>query len=400
MLWHAVVGGSKRPEVALHNGDRVASYVITAFLGEGGMGKVFLARSEPEGRIVALKILSSELAVDDVYRRRFLHEARAAREVQHKYLVPIFDAGEADGFQYMAMRYMPGGSLADLLKSTPPFDTLLRFVAQIAAGLDALHQHGIVHRDIKPLNILLDGAGDAAITDFGLARGYAYTVLTRMGQVMGTVDYLAPELIKGRPATSASDIYALGCLVFECVAGLPPFAGRSIFEIGLAHVQEAPPDPCAGRSDLPDELAWAVLQALQKDPGQRPRTATAYAHMLAVAGRVSRKGQMLEGTQLVVISGPLTGQSFEVTASLVMGRENADLSLPDLEVSRRHALIRRVVGGIEIQDLGSSNGTYVNGKRIEEPTMLVRGDLIQVGQIHLQVEAGEASRDRTTIAAP
>jgi pSer/pThr/pTyr-binding forkhead associated (FHA) protein len=109
---------------------------------------------------------------------------------------------------------------------------------------------------------------------------------------------------------------------------------------------------------------------------------------------------MLEGTQLVVISGPLTGQSFEVTASLVMGRENADLSLPDLEVSRRHALIRRVVGGIEIQDLGSSNGTYVNGKRIEEPTMLVRGDLIQVGQIHLQVEAGEASRDRTTIAAP
>src|SRR5207302_11489066 len=142
----------------------VASYVITAFLGEGGMGKVFLARSEPDGRTVALKILSSELAVDDVYRRRFLHETRAAREVQHKYLVPIFDAGEADGFQYMAMRYMPGGSLAELLKTTPPFDTLLPFVAKIAARLDALHQHGLVHRDINPLNILPDRARPAAIT--------------------------------------------------------------------------------------------------------------------------------------------------------------------------------------------------------------------------------------------
>jgi serine/threonine-protein kinase len=292
MLLHAVGWQSKRPEVVLDNGDQVASYVIEATLGEGGMGKVFRARSQPDGRTVALKILKSELAGDDIYRRRFLHEVRAAREVQHKHLVPIFDAGEADGCQYLAMRYMPGGSLADRVKVSPlTVDTLLRFVAQIASGLDALHNHGIVHRDMKPSNVLLDQADDAALTDFGLARGRAYTVLTRQGQVIGTLDYLAPELIRGRAASPASDIYALGCLVFECVSGSPPFASKGMFEVGLAHLQEPPPDPRAKRTDLPDELAWAVLQALEKDPDRRPHTAMAYAHMLMIAGQDSRRGK-------------------------------------------------------------------------------------------------------------
>jgi serine/threonine protein kinase len=388
MLLHAVAGGSKRPEVVLNTGDRVASYIIEATLGEGGMGKVFRARSEPDGRIVALKVLKGELADDDVYRRRFLHEARAAREVQHRHLVPVLDAGEENGCSYLAMLYLPGGSLAERLKTNPPFDTLLRLAAQIATGLDALHHHGIVHRDIKPSNILLDQNDDAAITDFGLARGYAYTVLTRLGQVMGTVDYLAPELIRGQPASPASDIYALGCLFFECVSGSPPFAGKSVYEVGLAHVQDPPPDPCAKRTDLPEELAWAVLQALEKDPDKRPRTATAYVRMLVIASQKSRRPQVDLTIRLVVSSGPLSGQSVEVAADLVVGRHNADINLPDLEVSRRHALIRPVAGGIEIEDLGSSNGTYVNGRRIGKSTVVAPGDRIQLGQSHLRIEIG------------
>jgi serine/threonine protein kinase len=268
-------------------------------------------------------------------------------------------------------------------------DTLLRLVMQIASGLDALHNRGILHRDIKPSNILLNETGEAAITDFGLARGYAYTVLTRLGQVMGTVDYLAPELIRGGPASPASDLYALGCLFFECLSGSPPFAGKSVYEVGLAHLSDPPPDPCAKRPDVPQELASAVLQALEKDPGRRPATATAYARMLVIASRQSRKAQRAAQTiRLVVSSGPLSGQSVEVAADLVVGRHNADLILPDLEVSRRHALIRPVAGGIEIEDLGSSNGTYVNGRRIGKSTLLAPGDQIQLGQSHLRVEIG------------
>jgi serine/threonine-protein kinase len=123
----------------------------------------------------------------------------------------------------------------------------------------------------------------ALLTDYGLAKGRNYSVLTKVGQVMGTLDYLAPELIRGAPATPASDIYALGCVVFECISGSPPFGTKSVFEVGMAHLQEEPPDPCAGRRDLPARLAWVVLQALVKDPDQRPATATAYANTLRVA---------------------------------------------------------------------------------------------------------------------
>lgn len=136
---------------------------------------------------------------------------------------------------------------------------------------------------MKPSNIMLDENDDAALTDFGLAKGRAYTVLTRPGQVMGTLDYLAPEMIKGGRATAASDIYALGCVAFECLAGHAPFAEKAVFQVAMAHLEDEPPDPCADRDDCPDGVAWAVLRALEKDPAQRPPTATAYARIVGMA---------------------------------------------------------------------------------------------------------------------
>jgi serine/threonine protein kinase len=269
-------------------GQTIGPYRLERTLGEGAVGTVYRAVRTTDGQVVALKVLKDKLAADETYRHRFSHEARAAQEVQHKHLVSILDAGEADGRSYLAVAFIGGGTLEDRLAEGPlPLDEILRLAAGAGAGLDALHAAGLVHRDVKPSNIMLTEEGSALLTDFGMAKGPAYTVLTRAGQVVGTLDYLAPELIKGQEATPATDLYALGCVVYECVAGEPPFAGKGLLEIGMAHLDEEPPDPLRSRPDLPTGLAWAVRQALAKDPGERPPTATAFANMLSVSARSS-----------------------------------------------------------------------------------------------------------------
>jgi len=250
------------------------------------MGVVFRATREPGGETVALKILKLELSEDDVYRHRFVHEARSASAVRHPHLVPILDAGVADDRQYLAVAYVHGVTLDDRIRSEGPLplDDLLRLAREIASALDALHDAGIVHRDVKASNVLVRADDEAALlTDFGLATGRAYTVLTKQGQVLGTIDYLAPELIRGEPASRASDLYAFGCVLYECAAGRPPFGGRSLLQVGLAHLDEQPPDPAAERAEVA-ALGAVLLTALEKDPAARPRSATEYATALGAAG--------------------------------------------------------------------------------------------------------------------
>jgi len=278
-----VVSGDKKRE--LEPGDSLGGYRLEEVLGEGGMGLVFRASRTEDGREVALKVLKLDLAGDLMFQHRFRQEARAAAEVRDPHLVPIIEASEADGRHYLAVDYVPGGSLGDRIAESTTLGgaELVRVVSEVAAGLDALHGAGIVHRDIKPHNILFSDDGTAMLTDFGLAKGPAYTVLTRPGQVMGTLDYLAPELIRGEPASPLTDVYALGCLAFECVAGKAPFADKSLFEVGLAHLEEPPPDPCANRPELPPGFAAALLAALEKDPARRPPSAGAFANQLRAA---------------------------------------------------------------------------------------------------------------------
>ena len=166
------------------------------------------------------------------------------------------------------LEYVGGGSLAARLAHGPlGLEQTLQVVGDVGGRRSTrCIAAGIVHRDVKPSNVMLREDGSAALTDFGLAKGAAYTVLTRPGQVLGTLDYLAPELVRGGEATPASDIYALGCVAFECLAGQPPFADRSLFGVGTAHLEDEPPDPPA-----PPEVAWALLRALEKDPAARPR---------------------------------------------------------------------------------------------------------------------------------
>ena len=273
------------PGRELQPGDTLGPYRLEELLGEGGMGLVFRAVRESDGELVALKVMRFELIEDPVFGKRFEQEARAASEVRDPHLVPVLEAGQADGRRYLAVTFVPGGTLEDHLVESGRLDLgkIATYAQHVGAGLDALHNAGIVHRDLKPSNIILDAEGTALLTDFGLAKGRAYTVLTKPGQVMGTIDYLAPELIKGEPASPATDIYALGCTFYECVTGQPPFADKVGIAAGLAHVGEPPPDPAGFRDDLPAGFADALLAALAKDPQQRPRSASEYGRLLAAA---------------------------------------------------------------------------------------------------------------------
>jgi serine/threonine protein kinase len=268
-------------------GDRVGSYVLEEQVGEGAMGIVFRALRDEDGAAVAIKILRPELSGDETYRQRFRREVRVAADARHPHLVPILDSGREDGLDYIVVDFVAGGTLGELLdRDRPELALSTRIATQVAGALDALHQNGLVHRDIKPSNIMLSPNGDAALTDFGLANGRAYTVLTRPGQVLGTLDYLAPEMIQGRPATPASDIYGLSCVIYEMIVGRAPFAGKSIYEVAVAHLEEPPPHPNTLVPELPRDLGDVVLYGLAKEPPARPRTATALARLVEAAARV------------------------------------------------------------------------------------------------------------------
>jgi serine/threonine protein kinase len=265
-------------------GDSVGPYRVQSMLGEGGMGRVYRALG-PSGDEVALKVVKAELAKDEVFRRRFEREASAAARVNHTNVVPVVDTGEYNGIPYLAQQFITGGSLEDKIKRETrlALREAVDLCTQVADGLDALHAEGLIHRDVKPGNILLDGSGKAYITDFGLMKDREASVLTRPGQALGSMDYMAPEQIRGEEVTAQSDVYALGCVMIECLSGAPPFADRQGMRILWAHLQEEPPDPSAGRDDLPPDVGWAVTRALEKEPEKRPPTATAYAHMVRIA---------------------------------------------------------------------------------------------------------------------
>jgi serine/threonine-protein kinase len=265
-------------------GQAIGGYRLDAALGEGAGGLVFRARAA-DGRTVAVKILRPERGGDATLQARFQREARLAREIESRHVAPVLDVGEDAGNAYLVLPFYEGGSLAARLRSSGPLtlEETAELAAQLGRGLDALHANGILHRDVKPSNVLLERDGTAALSDFGLARTAESTRLTEEGQVVGTPHYLAPELIEGRDATRASDVYALGCVLFECLVGAPPFSGRGIAEIGFAHLVDPPPDAHELRPEVPRDAGAAIVTALAKDPAERPPTGTALARLLHVA---------------------------------------------------------------------------------------------------------------------
>jgi serine/threonine protein kinase len=268
---------------AKRTGDTVGPYRIEAVLGVGGMGHVYRAVA-PDGKQVALKLVRAELARDGVFRRRFAREGRIAQQVTHPHVVPVLDQGEHEGVPYLVQLFVGNGTLDDAIKSGT-VDTAMAVAVcrQVADGLDALHAQGLIHRDVKPANILLDGQGAAYITDFGLAKDSQGSLLTRPGQTLGSLDYMAPEQIRSEEVSAATDVYALGCVMYECLCGAPPFADRQGMRVLWAHLQDRPTPPTEKAPGLSPELGATIMRALEKQPSQRPQSASEFARQLQAA---------------------------------------------------------------------------------------------------------------------
>lgn len=263
-------------------GDTFAGYRLDGVLGRGGMSTVFRAENVRLGNIVALKILRSDLAEDNQFRERFVRESRVASSMNHPNIIPIVDAGQEDGNLFLVMRYVSGSDLKSLLTREGRLEPArcVDIIAQVASALDAAHAKGLLHRDVKPANILLESSGvdyrgdHAYLADFGLTKHTGSTSgLTKTGHFVGTIDYMAPEQIEAGVVDGRADVYALGCVTFQCLTGTVPFVRDGDAAVLWAHLRADLPKATSVRPELPESVDEVIFRALQKSPDDRYQSA-------------------------------------------------------------------------------------------------------------------------------
>ena len=273
-------------------GDEFAGYRLRSVLGRGGMSVVYQAENPRLGAVIALKVLAPELATDDVFRARFLEESRIAASLNHPNVIPIYDTGSYGGLLYIAMRYVSGTDLRQMLKKRGRLipSTALFLTGQAARALDAAHRRGLVHRDVKPGNLLIERGSDDGdpdhvyLADFGITKhAMSRSGMTATGQFLGTVDYVAPEQIQGMSVLGLADQYSLGCVVYECLTGRVPFEKDLDAAIIWAHVQESPTMATALRPDLPPAVDHVFARVLAKEPGDRYANCREFIEAMRVA---------------------------------------------------------------------------------------------------------------------
>ena len=301
-------------------GEDFAGFGLRAVLGRGGMSVVYEAENRRLGSTVALKVLAPELADDDVFRERFLKESRIAASLSHPNVIPIYDVGPYNDLLYIAMRYVHGADLRRVLKAQECIapDQALMLVGQAGRALDAAHREGLVHRDVKPANFLVErgGADDpdhVYLADFGITKhALSRSGLTATGQFVGTIDYIAPEQIQDRQVDGRADIYSLGCVLYECIAGRVPFAKNLDAAVIWAHVEEMPTAPSAIRPELPHGIDEVIRRALAKDPDDRYSTCREFiaaAHAALNPPQPGSRGATSDGAQAVVPATVLASES-------------------------------------------------------------------------------------------
>src|ERR687887_376949 len=282
-------------------------YKILRKLGSGGMADVYLAEDTELDRRVAIKILNDRHANDEQFVERFRREAKNAAGLSHPNIVSIFDRGEAEGTYYIAMEYLDGRSLKELIstRGPAPIHVAVDYARQILAALRIAHRQGVVHRDIKPHNVLVDGEGRVKVTDFGIARA-GPSQMTEEGSIIGTAQYLSPEQAQGAPVTPASDLYSVGIVLYELLTGTVPFAGDTPVELAMKHLSKVPEPPSHIRPEVPRDLDFVVMRALAKAPSERYQTADEMDADLARVARGVAVSPETEEAATAIIAQPIT----------------------------------------------------------------------------------------------
>jgi eukaryotic-like serine/threonine-protein kinase len=283
-------------------GEKIAGrYEVEELVGHGGMSSVYKAHDSLLERHVALKILHEQYNGDEDFVERFKREARSVAQLQHPNIVTVIDRGEEDGRQYIVFEYIDGENLKERIVREGRLDVgeALEIALEVARGLAFAHDNGLVHRDVKPQNVLLNGDGRAKVTDFGIARTVDVDGMTKTGTVLGTSNYIAPEQASGQRVDAHSDVYSLGAVLYELLAGDVPFPGESFVAVAMKHLHEPPPNLLDVRKDIPLRVAAAVDRALEKDPEQRFPTMDAFAAELEACLAELDRGEDGDATMVI-----------------------------------------------------------------------------------------------------
>jgi len=374
--------------VALAAGSRIAGYRLEERIGTGGMAVVFRARDERLDRPVALKILSPALAADEAFRHRFIRESRAAAAVDDPHIIPVFEAGEADGVLFIAMRYVPGGDVRALMRQlgSLPAVRAAAIIWSVASALDAAHASGLVHRDVKPANMLVDarpGRPDHVyLSDFGLSKGAMASGPTGTGQFLGTANYSAPEQMAGHRVDGRADQYSLACAAFELLSGEPPFPREQVTAVIWAHMSEPPPPLTSRRRDLPPEADQVFARALAKTPEDRYASCREFADALRTTLGPPVAGAWPPDHQRQEDAGQSGRPAADAGVAMLAGPAAGDGGIAAVTVARRGGEEAETAGG---RRLGAASP--VAGRRQPGPGLVPP----QAGSVVIPPQAGAGS---------